>query len=392
MITIVQISKPASPVPSEAARRREECIRATVEEITGDSLTVTTAEQFAATNSQPSAAYAFVHLLAIEGELTTSVTSEYGFPLVAGSADGVALWESWDSLAFVSLTPEQAWNNRVIGSCSIDIPMKENLDSAYVDFNATSDNVAALLPLWEAAQKVLTTEGRTKVSAWSDNPLGGELKAETSTITLSPTHITDFLTKQGFVLNHSEQCVRLQLPVPDSELVEIAREAYQRSAGYRLVSWMGKTPENLVESYATLINAFLTDIPTAGLINLEANIDVERIRKSETNLEKSGITQLVTAALHEESGELVGYTRYDVYPGMVVAMQEDTLVLKEHRGHRLGILVKIENLRLLERHFPECTAAQTWNAGENDWMIAINDQLGYRPYLATGQWQREIPA
>lgn len=390
VITIVQISKPIKPVPGRAVTRLSELVAAATEEICGDSLIVSTPEHYASFLLTPGKTHKIVYLLAVEGELSSPVASPYGFPLVAGSPDGVALWEDWLSEQPTSITPEAPWDNRVLGSCEVTVPMKENLDSAYVDFQSLEQDADVLAPLWEAAQHILQVEGRTKVGSWTDNPLGDELSAPSSTISFNHTHISHFLADAGFELNQNEQCIRLSLPVAEETLNSKEAEAKQKAEGYRFISWEGPTPPQYLEKYVNLINAFHADIPTVGLILNEMEVDVGRLTLAESNDVKRGTLQVVTAAEHIETGDLVGYTKYDLYRDSVMAVQEDTLVLKDHRGHRLGLLVKIENLRYLQEHYPDRTIAQTWNAGENDWMIAINGQLGYQPYIASGQWQIEL--
>jgi hypothetical protein len=70
-----------------------------------------------------------------------------------------------------------------------------------------------------------------------------------------------------------------------------------------------------------------------------------------------------------------------------LASQWGTIVEREHRGHRLGMLVKVENLRNLRRHFPETETITTWNAAENRHMIAVNEELGFRAVERYQAWQ-----
>jgi hypothetical protein len=62
----------------------------------------------------------------------------------------------------------------------------------------------------------------------------------------------------------------------------------------------------------------------------------------------------------------------------------------EHRGHRLGLLVKAENLRMLRRHFPDTMTVTTWNAVSNRHMIAVNEALGFRPVERYQAWQLSL--
>ena len=91
------------------------------------------------------------------------------------------------------------------------------------------------------------------------------------------------------------------------------------------------------------------------------------------------------------SGELAAYSVLELAPGKPwLADQDDTLVAASHRGHRLGMLVKIRNLRRLLAEYPAVERVITFNAAENDHMLAINIALGFRPAGWDGEWQRVV--
>ena len=71
--------------------------------------------------------------------------------------------------------------------------------------------------------------------------------------------------------------------------------------------------------------------------------------------------------------------------------QWTTVVAAPHRGHRLGLLLKAANLQGLAVDQPEARYVDTWNAGENDHMLAINTLVGFRPHSAHGAWQWKAP-
>jgi hypothetical protein len=54
-----------------------------------------------------------------------------------------------------------------------------------------------------------------------------------------------------------------------------------------------------------------------------------------------------------------------------------TAVTREHRGHRLGLLVKTAMLEWLATAEPAVEHIVTGNAAVNQHMIDINEQLGY---------------
>ena len=55
-----------------------------------------------------------------------------------------------------------------------------------------------------------------------------------------------------------------------------------------------------------------------------------------------------------------------------------TFVLPGHRGHSLGLAVKLANHRALMAALPECEIVRTSNADVNDHMNAVNEAMGYR--------------
>ena len=98
-----------------------------------------------------------------------------------------------------------------------------------------------------------------------------------------------------------------------------------------------------------------------------------------------------TVAL-DGDGNVVAYT------DIVVArhdpdfcFQWGTLVDRPHRGHRLGLAVKVANLQALQAsHTADGRRLVTWNAEVNDHMIAINERLGFRKTARGGELQKKI--
>jgi RimJ/RimL family protein N-acetyltransferase len=61
-----------------------------------------------------------------------------------------------------------------------------------------------------------------------------------------------------------------------------------------------------------------------------------------------------------------------------VGGQADTAVARQHRGHRLGLLLKIDMMRWLADVEPQLKIIETWNNVDNNFMINVNEALGYR--------------
>jgi hypothetical protein len=55
-----------------------------------------------------------------------------------------------------------------------------------------------------------------------------------------------------------------------------------------------------------------------------------------------------------------------------------TVVARAHRGHRLGLLLKVAMLELLAEREPQLETIETFNADANAHMVGINETLGFR--------------
>jgi RimJ/RimL family protein N-acetyltransferase len=107
--------------------------------------------------------------------------------------------------------------------------------------------------------------------------------------------------------------------------------------------------------------------------------DVGRVRMDDQRKMAQGLRVYTVAARPQASGELAGLTQLAIEPEQPAwGFQELTAVTRPHRGHRLGLLVKVAMLDLLAEREPQLTRILTGNTDANEHMIAINDALGYR--------------
>ena len=63
---------------------------------------------------------------------------------------------------------------------------------------------------------------------------------------------------------------------------------------------------------------------------------------------------------------------------------------RDARGHRLGLAVKVANLRLLQGSCPELRRLTTYNAEVNARMVDVNDLLGFVPVARLGEFQKRL--
>ena len=95
---------------------------------------------------------------------------------------------------------------------------------------------------------------------------------------------------------------------------------------------------------------------------------------------KQGRTKFTTVALVRR-GEVAAFTDLTTVHETTRVYQWGTLVRRAHRGHRLGLAVKIANLRRSSAS-ADVRRLVTWNAEVNDHMIGINHRMGFRAPLA----------
>lgn len=151
----------------------------------------------------------------------------------------------------------------------------------------------------------------------------------------------------------------------------------------------GPTPEWL-DAVAELYRRMSVDVPQGGLELEEEAWDAERVRRRDQRLVKAEQDYVLTAAEHVPSGRLVAFTIIKSPQGKPAAYQDETLVHGEHRGKRLGLWVKAANLEHLAREHPKVERIHTWNADENEHMLAINLRIGFRAASLEGAWQRKL--
>lgn len=198
----------------------------------------------------------------------------------------------------------------------------------------------------------------------------------------------EFARARGYELALGDVQRLLRLPVADALLDRLAGEAAPRHASYTLRSWVGPVPDELLQGWADLAALLLTEAPTGELEVEPETLSPAMVREREEVLVKQGRTKVCTVAL-TAAGELVAYSDLvltDHEPDR--AYQWGTLVRRDHRGHRLGVAVKVANLRRLQAERPGVGRLITYNAEVNVPMIAVNDLLGYEPVARLGEFQK----
>ncbi len=199
-----------------------------------------------------------------------------------------------------------------------------------------------------------------------------------------------FLLDKGYRLEQVVRGSRLALPVDVT--TQFDETVVAAGPDFALHHWVDVTPKKWRVEMAALRQLMSTEEPGAGLDEPEDIWTVERLVEDEERRASSPRTRLVAAVEHLPSGRLAGFTVLSVPVETDRAIsQEDTLVRREHRGHRLGMLLKLANLAEVQRRTPGHPAVLTFNAEENRHMLDVNEAVGFVPIGYEGAWRKDLP-
>jgi len=274
-----------------------------------------------------------------------------------------ALLEAWDAFEVSVTEPgdyyrrtylEAREEGRVMGVAELELSLQDNLESSGLEVNVLAEHRRRGVgrALWEEGVRRARAAGRSRAGG-EVNVAPGRSQAGLS-----------FALAVGAEEKHVEDHLLANLPIPAAPL----------DPAYDVVTWRGRCPDEHRATYLEMRNRMNTDVP-AGDLELEpVVIDDARLAASETRLARSYDVR-VAAARRREDGVFGGYSLLFIPRGADHGWQDDTLVMPEHRGHRLGAALKSANYADLP---PGVTQVHTWTAPTNVAMHHTNTAMGFR--------------
>jgi GNAT superfamily N-acetyltransferase len=186
---------------------------------------------------------------------------------------------------------------------------------------------------------------------------------------------------EGFSFSYASHDARRRQVLAEVDLAEVRRrwaEAQEAASDYCLERLQPPVTDQVLGELVE-VTAAINDAPMGDLTYEDEKFDVQRLRDHETALLGRGDRAYRVVARHRTTGEVGGHTMVTTHPLQPeVGGQADTAVARQHRGHRLGLLLKIDMMRWLAEAEPQLKVIETWNNADNKFMINVNEALGYR--------------
>jgi GNAT superfamily N-acetyltransferase len=287
----------------------------------------------------------------------------------------------------------------LLGAAEFGVPTADNthlLDDLFIQVTADARRAGIGTALFGEVHRIAAGRGRTTIIGWTEHRVSGTEVTERVNPSAGEGYLpadgaTRFAESLGVELGQVERMSRLPLPRPPRQLDGLLADAQAHAVpAYEVVSWTGRVPEKYLDGVAAMYYTLSVDAPSADLDLEPEHWDAERVRHHDAreHLTGTGYTTVALVAGTEQVAALTHLHSEPTAPGRVE--QWTTAVAPAHRGHRLGMLVKVANLQLLATQLPGARHVDTWNAGENAYMLAINTRLGFRLHAVTGAWQARL--
>ena len=252
---------------------------------------------------------------------------------------------------------------KLLGYASAQFPSRDNTDSAHLSGAVAIGERRTGIgrALFEAVTEHAAAAGRSRVYSGAFEGSDG----------------VGALSRLGFQPLHTCAINRLDLHGASRDRWQrLYDEAADAADGYELVRLVGRTPDERVDDLVALFDA-INDAPQTEPDAGPDRWTADRVRAYDDAMAARRQTVYRVMARHRGSGEWAGHTVLCIDEfDPVVGHQEDTSVVRAHRGHRLGLLLKADMLRWIADERPEMAATETWNSVENHHMLAVNELLG----------------
>ena len=309
----------------------------------------------------------------------SAVDDPDGIPLDVPTYRGQIRY-GWDLNPGQRLLFVPAGERAPVGLLGVEMPIRDNLNLAWIELTILPGRRREGLGSELVAEAVRRTREAGRTTIWAGGPEDAPYTA-------------GFLEHHGFhYASHDARRRQLLADVDRAELERLRLDALAAAEDYELERLVPPQPEELLAEIAVVAEA-INDAPMGELTFEREVMDLQRMHDQEEARVGRGERHYRVVARHRATGELAGHTVMGVHPSRPRwGEQGDTAVARQHRGHRLGLLLKLDMLRWLEQVEPQLEEIETWNQADNDPMIRVNEVLGYRLNRVFATYERTLPA
>ncbi len=265
-----------------------------------------------------------------------------------------------------------------VGVLSIDLPTRDNLHLVWSEITVHPDHRRQGHGSAILAEVLRRTREAGRTTVW----LGGPE---------DDPGVGAFTSRHGFRYASHDARRKQHLADVDPDTIAALREqAESAAAGYELVRLQPPVTDELMAEVAEVAES-INDAPMGDLTYEREVFDLGLMRDVETAAAGRGEHTYRVAARQRSTGTLGGHTLVSVNPLRPErGVQCDTAVARDHRGHRLGLLLKIEMMAWLAETEPQLEYVETFNQADNGFMISVNEALGYRLDRVFRMYERKL--
>ena len=296
---------------------------------------------------------------------------------VSGSHQRLRLKHGWDGTPTDEVVLAYD-GSALVGMAEVERPRWDNTHIGWVDIQTHPDRRGLGIGerLLEVGLDLIQADGRTLLmsGAWAGS------------------HREKFLHAHGLTVGMKAAQRRLLSAELDwPRLDSLLAAARGASSAYEIIEVPAPTPPELIADMMAL-QQVMNDAPIDELQIEDEVWPEERLRGYERASELRGQRLHRLVARRVSDGAMAGHTVVAVeHERPHLGIQEDTEVAPAHRGHKLGLRLKIEMLQRLREREPQIVQIDTWNAESNAHMIAVNELLGCFVVGRSVEMQKPLP-
>jgi len=298
-------------------------------------------------------------------------------------------WPLWEQsrVALPAHNPERGITllgaidgRQMVGAGLLTRSLQENVHAAnayaYVTPERTHEGIGTALVA--ELELIAAGDGRTSLQSEVYLPPGGSGGAAA------------FAAGLGYVVANRESLKELALSDFTSSRDEVVAGLGSAAAAYRIITFDTVCPDEHVESFGRLLGQLLAEVPLGELDLEDSEWTPNRIRAAERRRVDTGRHGHTALAIAPD-GQVAGVSDVCVDDTDHTYGQVGiTIVDPAHRGHRLGLALKVATHDLALATYPTLVSLDTSNADSHTHMNAVNEALGYRTIETLLELQKRL--